>query len=49
MAAASAGDNRTNLARRFPPEQQQAILAVGLDAKALHPMPVNEFVDIMVI
>jgi 2-methylcitrate dehydratase len=40
---------RTNLARRFPAKQQQAILAVALDAKALEAMPVNEFVDLMVI
>jgi 2-methylcitrate dehydratase len=40
---------RTNLARRFAAKQQQAILTVALDAKALEAMPVNEFVDLMVI
>jgi 2-methylcitrate dehydratase len=39
---------RANLARRFPPKQQQAILDVALDAKALEAMPVNEFTDLMV-
>ena len=40
---------RTNLARRFPAKQQQAILDAVLDAKKLEGMPVNEFVDLMVI
>jgi 2-methylcitrate dehydratase len=40
---------RTNLARRFPARQQEAILNVALDANALDAMPVNEFVDLMVI
>jgi 2-methylcitrate dehydratase len=40
---------RTNLARRFPAKQQQAILDVALDAKQLEAMPVHEFVDLMVI
>ena len=40
---------RTNLARRFPAKQQQAILAVSLDQKALEAMPVNEYVDLFVI
>jgi len=40
---------RTNLARRFPPKQQQAILDVALDTKRLAAMPVHEFVDLMVI
>jgi 2-methylcitrate dehydratase len=40
---------RTNLARRFPAKQQQAILDVALDAKALEAMPVHAFVDMMVI
>jgi 2-methylcitrate dehydratase len=40
---------RTNLARRFPAKQQQAILAVSLDQKALEEMPVNEYVDLYVI
>ncbi len=39
---------RANLARRFPVKQQQAILDVALDAKALEAMPVNEFIDLMV-
>lgn len=40
---------RTNLARRFPTKQQQAILAVSLDQAALEAMPVNEYVDMYVI
>ena len=40
---------RVNLARRFPPKQQQAILDVSLDQKALEAMPVNEYVDLYVI
>ena len=40
---------RTNLARRFPAKQQQAILDVALDATQLEAMPVHEFVDLMVI
>ena len=40
---------RINLARRFPSKQQQAILAVSLDQKALESMPVNEYVDLYVI
>jgi 2-methylcitrate dehydratase len=40
---------RTNLARRFAPKQQQAILDAALDGKRLAAMPVNEFVDLMVI
>jgi 2-methylcitrate dehydratase len=40
---------RTNLARRFPAKQQQAILDVSLDQKALEAMPVNEYVDLYVI
>jgi 2-methylcitrate dehydratase len=40
---------RLNLARRFPPKQQQAILDVALERKRLEAMPVNEFVDMMVI
>jgi 2-methylcitrate dehydratase len=40
---------RTNLARRFPEKQQQRILGVALDAKALSVMPVHEFVDLLVI
>ena len=40
---------RTNLARRFPKKQQDAILAVSLDQKQLEAMPVNEYVDLYVI
>ena len=40
---------RTNLARRFPPKQQAAILDVALDTKRLPAMPVHAFVDLMVI
>ena len=40
---------KTNLARRFPAKQQQAILDVCLNAKRLQEMPVDEFVDLMVI
>ncbi|MFZ5541666.1 MAG: bifunctional 2-methylcitrate dehydratase/aconitate hydratase [Pseudomonadota bacterium] len=40
---------KTNLARRFPPKQANAILELCLDAKRLAVTPVNEFVDMMVI
>jgi 2-methylcitrate dehydratase len=40
---------RTNLARRFPAKQQQAILAASLDQATLEAMPVNEYVDLYVI
>ncbi|VCU71242.1 2-methylcitrate dehydratase [Pigmentiphaga humi] len=40
---------RTNLARRFPAKQQQAILDVSLDQTALEAMPVQEYVDLYVI
>jgi 2-methylcitrate dehydratase len=40
---------KTNLARQFPPRQQDAILAVSLDQAALEAMPVNEYVDLYVI
>jgi 2-methylcitrate dehydratase len=40
---------RTNLARRFPAKQQQAILDVSLDQTRLEAMPVNEYVDLYVI
>jgi 2-methylcitrate dehydratase len=39
---------RTNLARKFPKKQQDAILAVSLDQKKLEAMPVNEYVDLYV-
>jgi 2-methylcitrate dehydratase len=37
---------RTNLARRFPEKQQDAILAVSLNQRKLESMPVNEYVDL---
>jgi 2-methylcitrate dehydratase len=40
---------KTNLARRFPAKQQNAILDLCLDPKRLAATPVNEFVDLMVI
>ncbi|MBV6273809.1 bifunctional 2-methylcitrate dehydratase/aconitate hydratase [Alcaligenaceae bacterium CGII-47] len=40
---------RTNLARQFPTRQQQRILDVSLDQKALEAMPVHEYVDLYVI
>lgn len=40
---------RTNLARRFPKKQQDAILAVSLDQARLEAMAVNEYVDLYVI
>jgi 2-methylcitrate dehydratase len=40
---------RTNLARRFPRKQQEAILAVSLDQHRLEAMPVHEYVDLYVI
>jgi len=40
---------KTNLARRFATEQQQAILAVSLDQKTLEAMAVNAYVDLYVI
>ncbi|HEY7943434.1 MAG TPA: bifunctional 2-methylcitrate dehydratase/aconitate hydratase [Casimicrobiaceae bacterium] len=40
---------RTNLARRFPPKQQRAILDLALDAHRLEVAPVHEFVDLFVI
>jgi len=40
---------RTNLARRFPPKQQRAILDISLDPAKLDAKPVHEFVDMMVI
>ncbi|ALF88636.1 MULTISPECIES: bifunctional 2-methylcitrate dehydratase/aconitate hydratase [Ralstonia solanacearum species complex] len=39
----------TNLARRFPARQQDAILRASLNQKALEAMPVNEYVDLYVI
>lgn len=40
---------KTNLARRFPEQQRQAILALCLDAPRLEATPVSEFVDMMVL
>ena len=40
---------RINLARVFPGKQQDKILAVSLDQKALEAMPVHEYVDMYVI
>ncbi|MGB7541999.1 MAG: bifunctional 2-methylcitrate dehydratase/aconitate hydratase [Burkholderiales bacterium] len=40
---------RTNLARRFPEQQRQAILDLCQDPKRLEATPVNEFVDRFVI
>nr|WP_321818552.1 MULTISPECIES: hypothetical protein [unclassified Paraburkholderia] len=40
---------RANLAHRFAPKQQQAILEVSLDAARLDAMPVHEYVDLYVI
>ena len=40
---------KTNLARRFPEKQRQAILDVSLDQARLERMPVNEYVDLYVI
>jgi 2-methylcitrate dehydratase len=39
----------TNLARRFPPRQQQAILNLCADPERLAATPVHEFVDLFVI
>jgi len=40
---------RVNLARRFVPQRQQAILALCGDARKLEATPVNEFVDLFAI
>jgi 2-methylcitrate dehydratase len=40
---------RTNLARVFPPRQQDLILAASLDQGRLEAMPVNEYLDLYVI
>ena len=39
---------RTNLARRFPVSQQQAILDASLDQARIEAMPVNAYVDLYV-
>ena len=40
---------KTNLARRFPQQQQKTILDVCMDPARLESMPVNEFVDLFVV
>jgi 2-methylcitrate dehydratase len=40
---------KTNLARRFPEGRQKAILDVCMDEARLESMPVNEFVDLLVV
>ena len=40
---------RTNLARRFAPQRQQAILEASLNQQALERMPVHEYVDLYVV
>jgi 2-methylcitrate dehydratase len=40
---------KTNLARSFPAKQQQRILELCMDQKALEATTVNEFVDLFVI
>jgi 2-methylcitrate dehydratase len=40
---------KTNLARRFPPQRQRAILELCLDANRLQATPVKDFVDLMVV
>ena len=40
---------KTNLARRFPEKQRQAILDASLDQAKLEIMPVSEYVDLYVI
>jgi len=40
---------RSNLARRFPASQQQAILDISLDHARLLSTPVDEYVDLYVI
>ena len=40
---------KTNLARRFPAKQQQAILALCAEPSKLATTPVHEFVDLFVV
>ena len=40
---------KTNLARRFPEKQRNAILALCLDQAKLEATPVNEFMDMLAI
>jgi 2-methylcitrate dehydratase len=39
---------KTNLARRFPQQQQRTILDVCMDQDRLEAMPVDRFVDLFV-
>jgi 2-methylcitrate dehydratase len=43
------GKFRTNLARVFPPRQQEAILAISLEHETLQSIPVNEYLDLYAI
>ena len=43
------GKFKTNLNRRFPAKQQNAILDVSLEQKKLEEMPVHEYVDLYMI
>jgi 2-methylcitrate dehydratase len=40
---------KTNLARRLPPQRQQVLLDLCMDAQRLASTPVNEFVDLFVV
>ncbi len=40
---------KTNLARKLPAKQREAILAVSLNQKKLEAMPVSEYVDLYVV
>jgi 2-methylcitrate dehydratase len=40
---------KTNLARRFPAQQQKTILDVCMDSARLEAMPVDRFVDLLVV
>jgi 2-methylcitrate dehydratase len=40
---------KINLARKFPEKQQQRVLDASLDYQKLSKLPVNEFVDLLVI
>jgi 2-methylcitrate dehydratase len=40
---------KTNLARRFSPKQQNAILEICMDPARLEAMPVNAFIDLFVV
>ena len=45
----AAGISVSDAATRSPPRQQEAILAVSSDRKALEAMPVHDYVDMYVI